>query len=240
MPKVLVIPVQAWQGAKKCPMTLDNKACIDKGLFDSESLNMTVEDFLKRALSQRPVTVQRMVGVPGPTLRALLAEGKPMLISEIQSHPDQKQEMRTYRYGHLLGPGLQPSDIEAWQRNYTGYTLPSDLMRFLTFANGIHLWADLDSSLAYFGISPLNEWQDAGNVNWATMFDSPPMGKLVISYHENGDNFLVLDTQRQAYLWFDLEDFDQPKHAGSTIAELLDFWWKETAWLDPRQEAAVV
>jgi hypothetical protein len=102
--------------------------------------------------------------------------------------------------------------------------------------DGVHLWADLASSRAHFGILPLSEWLDAKDVDWAMMFESPPVGQLAISYHDNGDYFLVLDTHRRKYLWYDLQDFDQPKPAGGSVEELLDFWWQETAWLDPRRE----
>ena len=67
------------------------------------------------------------------------------------------------------------------------------------------------------------------------MFDSPPAGQLVISYHENGDYFLVLDTHERRYIWYDPQNLDHPKVVGTNIAELLDFWWRETEWLDPRR-----
>jgi SMI1/KNR4 family protein SUKH-1 len=111
----------------------------------------------------------------------------------------------------------------------------ADLKEFLTRVDGVHLWADLASARAYFGILPLNEWQDAQIVDWAAMFETAPAGRLVISYHDNGDDFLVLDTRAPEYLWYDLEDFDNPKRVGRTVAEMLDFWWRETAWLDPRR-----
>jgi hypothetical protein len=109
------------------------------------------------------------------------------------------------------------------------------LKEFLTRVNGVHLWGDLATSRAYFGILPLQEWQDAKDADWAMMFDTPPTGRLVISYHDNGDGFLVLDTRGPDYLWYDLEDLDNPKLVGRTVAQLLDFWWKETEWLDPRR-----
>lgn len=197
---------------------------------------MTADELLERASTQRPVTVKRTVHVPGPQLRALLAEGKPILVTELQAHPDQREEEQAFRYAHVLGSGITRDEIQAWQTNHPDHRLPGDLVQFLMRVNGIHLWADLDSSRAYFGILPLQDWQEATDVDWAIMYESPPVGQLAVSYHDNGDYYLVLDTRRQKYLWYDLQDFDRPKDAGKTVEELLDFWWQETAWLDPRRE----
>jgi SMI1/KNR4 family protein SUKH-1 len=196
---------------------------------------MTTEDLLRRVAAQPVVTVERTVHMPGPELQALFAEGTPILLTELTAHPDQHPEIRTFRYAHLLGPGLSYEAIAAWQAAHHGHRLPPDLAGFLERVNGVHLWADLASSRAYFGILPLEEWQDVRDTDWAMMFESPPAGQLAISYHENGDDLLVLDTNGPEYLWYDLEDFDNPRCIGSTVAELLDFWWEETAWLDPRR-----
>jgi hypothetical protein len=182
------------------------------------------------------ISVQRDVSVPGPQLKALLEENKPLLVSDLIAHPDQRQERQTFRYAHVLGSGLSPDAVESWQLRHPDYRLPTDLAAFLSRVDGVHLWADLATSRAYFGILPLSEWLDAKDVDWAMMFESPPVGQLAISYHENGDYFLVLDTRRRKYLWYDLQDFDEPKPAGDSVSELLDFWWQETAWLDPRRD----
>jgi len=153
------------------------------------------------------------------------------------AHPDQHRELQTFRYAHVLGPGASDGVIEAWQAAHPEHPLPLDLREFLTRVDGVHLWADVASSRAYFGILSLKDWQDARHVDWVKMFDSAPVGRLVISYHDNGDNFLVLDTKRPDYLWYDLEDFDNPKSVGQTVAQLLDFWWEETAWLGRRRDS---
>ncbi|QDU87105.1 hypothetical protein Pla175_04600 [Pirellulimonas nuda] len=197
---------------------------------------MTVDELLKFAAAQAPVIVQRTVHVPGSQLRAVLAEGKPMLLTELMAHPDKQLESKEFRYAHVLGRGVPLDEVQLWQTEHPCHSLPGELVQFLTRVNGIHLWADMATSRAYFGVLPLQDWQDATDVGWAAMYQSPPVGQLVLSYHDNGDNFLVLDTRRQKYLWYDLQDFDSPKDAGSTVRELLDFWVKETAWLDPRRE----
>lgn len=196
---------------------------------------MTTDEFLDRVAAQPTLTIERDVSVPGPKLQALLAEGKPILLSELMAHPDQQKERQTFRYAHILGAGVSRDSIQAWQAAHHEHKLPPDLGEFLTRVDGVHLWGDLATSRAYFGILPLAEWQDAKDADWAMMFDTPPIGQLAISYHDNGDYFLVLDTRGPEYLWYDLQDFDNPKRVGRTVAQLLDFWWQETDWLDPRR-----
>jgi hypothetical protein len=67
---------------------------------------MTTEDFLKRVTEQPLLTITRTVRVPGSQLKALLAERKPIPLSELMAHPNQHQERRTFRYAHVLGVGL--------------------------------------------------------------------------------------------------------------------------------------
>ena len=200
-------------------------------------LSMTTDEFLDRVAAQPMLTIERDVSVPGPQLKALMAEGKPIMLSDLMAHPDQHKERQTFRYAHLIGAGLSGDSIDAWQAAHREHPLPPDLKEFLTRVNGVHLWGDLATSRAYFGILPLQEWQDAAHVEWAAMWlDETPVGQLALSYHDNGDAFLVLDTRATEYLWYDLGDFGNPKRAGRTVAELLDFWWLETAWLDPRRD----
>lgn len=198
---------------------------------------MTTDEFLNRVAAQPALTIERDISMHGPKLQALLADGKPILLSDLMAHPDQHKERQTFHHAHIVGAGLSHDSIEAWQIAHHEHPLPPDLKEFLTRVNGVHLWGDLATSRAYFGILPLAEWQDANDADWAMMFDSPPTGQLVISYHDNGDNFLVLNTHGPEYVWYDLEDFDNPKRVGRTVAQLLDFWWKETEWLDPRQSS---
>ena len=196
---------------------------------------MQIRELIRRAQEQREVTVQRTVNVPGPTLLSVLAEGRSLSIAELNAHPDQHKELRTFKYAHVLGPGIGSSDIDAWQLRHPRHVLPIDLRAFLEAVNGVHLWADMATLRAYFGILPLKDWQDAATSDWSELYGPSPVSQLVLSYHENGDYFLALDTALREYRWYDPQDFDNPKRVGSTVEELLDFWWKETAWLDPRK-----
>jgi hypothetical protein len=124
---------------------------------------MTIDEFLRMAAAQSVVNEQLIVDVWGPELKALVAERKATTLSEISTHPGQRKETRTFRRGHVLGPGLRADAIESWQRKWPSHVLPPDLTELLSHVNGIHLWADLDSQKAYFGILS------------ATLFPSNPL-----------------------------------------------------------------
>jgi hypothetical protein len=194
---------------------------------------MSPDEFLRRAAAQPPVEVEQKVRIPGPELRALYEQRPALPLSELMAHPDQREEVRECRYGHVLGAGLPRAAVDTWQAEHSEYVLPRDLVELLERANGIHLWADLETKRADFGILPLEEWQDAACTEWAELLEEPPVGQLVLSYHDNGDFFLALDTRDGRYLRYDPQDIDYPEEVGSSVSELLDFWWDEAAWLDP-------
>jgi len=197
---------------------------------------MTIDEFVRMAAAQSVVNEQRIVDVWGPELKALVAERKAMTFSEISTHPDQRKETRTFRRGHVLGPGLRADAIESWQRKWPSHVLPPDLAQLLSRVNGIHLWADLDSQKAYFGILPLEEWQHASQSRLSrltTLFQDQSRGQLVISNHKNGDYYLVLDTKKPAYFWFDTQDLRNPALVARNVEELLSWWWNHAAELAP-------
>lgn len=193
---------------------------------------MRVDEFLENVRSQEVVTVERDVSVPGPQAQALLASGRPIALTEYLSHPDRRIERRTFRYGHLLGPGLSAAELDDWQSRPPRFPLPEDLRDFLMEANGVHLWADLEEQRAYFGILPLEDWNDAAFSPLAYVFETPPRASLIISYRNDTAGFCVLDTEGPTYLWCDLIGGAEP--IGSTVEELLAYWWKHCR-LDPRE-----
>jgi len=189
---------------------------------------MTVDDFLARVKSQSTIIREGFVRIWGSELKSLFASGRTMTIAELNAHPDQTEELRQFRDGHLVGPGLAPADIDAWQSHSPQHQLPADVVDLLTRVNGIHLWADLDAGRAYIGILPLQDWQDATQWFWRSMYTSTFEGQLVISYHGNNDEFLILDTCGPRYLWYDLGNFGAPpKQIATTVEGLLDWWWHE-------------
>lgn len=199
---------------------------------------MTPQQLIEHAAKQPEVTLERSVRVPGPALRELLASGRAIPLIEVISHPDQHEEVRRFRYGHLLGPGASRASIEEWQTRNPSARIHPDVVELLTRVDGIHLWADLDRARAYFGIRPLSEWTEVALSEWHFLFDEPMPGALVISYHDNGDAFLVLDTHENCFTWYDPQDFRDTRTAKISIGELLDWWWELSQELDPRRDAA--
>jgi hypothetical protein len=191
-------------------------------------------EFIQLARQQLEVTVARGVSVPGPSLRELLASGRALRITELQRHPDQRQEIQRFTYRHLLGPGLAADDIALWQASHPHHQLPADLVVLLQQVNGVHLWANTSRGRSYFGVEPIAEWQDAATGDYRQMFERQPEGLLSLSYHENGDYVLFLDTRAPEYRWHDLEDFDRPLVIGRDTASLLSWLWTQRHELDPR------
>jgi hypothetical protein len=194
---------------------------------------MLTDELLRLVASQPEVRETRRVQVWGPTLRAAVDSGKLRRLGEILSHPDQTSELKTFRYGHLIGPPRASSDVEAWQARFPEHPLPADLAEFLLHADGVHFWADLEQRRAYFGIAPMSDWQDAAANDAPALFFEPPTGALVISYHQNGDYFAVLDTVTSVYRWFDHEDITNPVVIGSSVSHVLDWFWTRAAELRP-------
>jgi hypothetical protein len=196
--------------------------------------SMTIDEFLRRATSQPVANERRVVRVWGTKLRQLFAQRKARTVAEIFAHPDQQKEQRTFRRGHILGPGLPDDAIESWQQRRPSHPLPPDLTKLLNRVNGIHLWADLDSQRAYFGILPLEEWEDISRSPLAPLFADQPSGQLAMSYHQNGDYYLVLDTTQHTYLWYDTQDFGgKPRLVAENVEGLLSWWWEQAAELAP-------
>lgn len=195
---------------------------------------MTIAELVTRAAAQQPVSVTREISVAGPSLQAAMRSHPYMTVAEMIAHPDQHKEKRSLCYGHILGPGLTGAEISAWQARFPHHRLPADVTDALTSVNGVHLWADLAIGRAYFGIAPLDEWQDLASVSWALIDERTKA--LVISYHANGDFVLVLDTQAGRYDWLDHEDIDNPVTVGRTFSEMLRWFWDHAQLLDPTGE----
>lgn len=200
---------------------------------------MTLNEFLRRVAEQQAVRIERTINVPGPELLARMNQRPTPTVADLLAHPDQRQERRRYSYRHIVGSGLTRGAIDEWQSNHVDHVLPDDVRELLTVANGVHLWADVETGRSYFGILPLEEWRDVAVSRWAWLFDDRPTPQaLVISYHENGDYLLVLETSPQCFVWWDPQNPLEPKRVGSTVEEFLDFWWAETAELDPARDDA--
>lgn len=194
---------------------------------------MEIDQLLQRVASQPELRETRSVQVWGPTLRAAFESGELRMINEIHAHPDQTTEEKTFRYGHLCGAPVSPSQLADWQARFPEHPLPTDVADLLLRLNGLHLWADLEFGRAYFGLAPLDEWHDSTSNDGPLLFEEAQPGMLVISYHQNGDYYLVLDTAKSTYHWFDHEDIDHPQTVASSVSELLDWLWNEARQLRP-------
>jgi len=196
---------------------------------------MTITELVARAAAQPVVTVNREISFSDPVLQEAMRSRPYMSVAELIAHPDRRKEMRSFRYGHVLGPGLSQAAISRWQHAFPLHRLPTDVADALGTVNGVHLWADLDVGRSYFGIAPLEEWRDIAGLEWM-------LGRrescLVISYHENGDYVLVLDTEARRFDWVDHEDIDNPLVVGRTFAEMLGWLWDYAQTLDPNDERA--
>ena len=199
---------------------------------------MTIDELISRAAAQPVIQETREVRVPGPILLARLGELPRMTVAELIAHPDRHLETQTFRHGHLLGPGVSESDIRAWQAAFPDHPLPEDLRRALVLVNGVHFWANLSTGRAYFGIAPIDEWENVAGGRWGAMFDQLPTGCLLMSYHDNGDYYLILETSTSTYRLFDLEDISNPKVVGRQFSEVLDWFWSDARSLDPRIQSA--
>jgi len=184
---------------------------------------MTAEEFLLLVASQETVVVEREVSVPGPEALALLARGQAVPLVDFLQHPDRKLEHRTFRYGHLIEPGIEPADLKLWQERFSAFPLPEDLRRFLMRANGIQLWADLAARHSYFRFLPLDQWSDVASAPFAYIFDNVPRAALVLSDADDSAGFAVLDTEVSRYLWCD--PIAGPEPIGSDVDALLTYWW---------------
>jgi len=195
---------------------------------------VTPRQLIEQARAQPEVAVMRDVSVPGPELAALLHSGRPLLVSALLEHPDQHRERRQYRYGHVLGPGLAHQGIRGWQDLHPESVLRDDVWDLLTQVDGVHLWADLETRRSYFGIRPLDEWRSTRDDDAGALFQEQPRDTLVLSYHENGDYFLLLHPGENRFVWYDPQSPGDSRTIGASVAELLDWWWDRAQELDPR------
>ena len=197
---------------------------------------MMLDEFLALVASEGEFSEERMVKVRGSALEAELTGRRAMPLLEYLAHPDLHPERRTLRWGHLLGPGADVSRISAWLEGDPRRQLPTDLLGLLGRVDGIHLWADLEEGRAYSGIAPLEEWIEAGASEWRALCPEQHARSLVISYHANSDEFVLLEADRSVYRLFNPENFGELGDVVATsVPELLDWLWARHFALDPRR-----
>lgn len=194
------------------------------------------QELIQRAAAQPEITVERLVRAHGPALTALLESGRPLLLSEIEADPDQHWELQRFRYGHLLGEGVSDDALSAWQALHPHSRLSPSVIDLLRQIDGIHLWADLDCGRSYFGVLPLAEWQPVHEHEAAILFQEVPADALVLSYHDNGDYYLLLEPAVDRFTWFDPQSWRDSKVVATTVDAFLSWWWGLAQELDPRAD----
>lgn len=189
---------------------------------------MTFDDLLKKITTEPDKIEQREVYVPSAELLDRLKSQRGMPLTEFLSDPRRRKVSRTYRTGHVLGPPASPEAIAEWEQRWPGHAPPADLQKLLGRANGIHLWASLDTGRAYQGLAPIEEWELARTKMWGPQAspDTLPDKYVAISYHTDDADFIVLDVEQGRYYWMDACGADQSCPIGGSVNELLDWLWE--------------
>jgi hypothetical protein len=77
---------------------------------------MTLDEFIAKVRAEPPRTGERDVHVPHPELLADLRQRKwGMLVTNFIADPRKTKELRTFRAGHVLGPGASPAALVSWK-----------------------------------------------------------------------------------------------------------------------------
>jgi hypothetical protein len=87
--------------------------------------------------------------------------------------------------------GRLPRGACGLELRWPRHPLPNHLADLVSRANGIHLWADLETGRAYEGLAPLDEWGLA-RVKMGGRDDSPASLRdqyLALSYHADSAAF---------------------------------------------------
>lgn len=105
--------------------------------------------------------------------------------------------------------------------------LREDLAALLLRANGIHLWAELETGRSYEGLAPLEEWILARVTIWGQDAEPEllPDRYLALSYHLDGAAFVVLDVESASYFLMDACGADTSCPIGADVGDLLAYLW---------------
>jgi hypothetical protein len=189
---------------------------------------MTFDELLQLVKSEPPVTYEMDVSVPSAELLEELHRRRGMPLTEFTKDPRRTRERRTFREGHVLGTAASADELDDWQRRWPAHPLPADLRALLLRANGIHLWADLDTGRAYAGLAPLGEWDLARRFLWGPESTSEMLHDryLGISYHSDNSARVALDVERRRYFLLDACGADDKSPIGDSADDLLAYLWR--------------
>lgn len=120
---------------------------------------MDIETFIRRVTGEPEKIITRRVAIAAPSMLAGAVTPGGVMLTDLISATGGRTERRTVRYRHILGSPAAREVIEAWERKHPSHPLPADLREVVSHANGIHLWADVESGRAYVGLAPIQEWE---------------------------------------------------------------------------------
>lgn len=188
-------------------------------------LGVTFDELLAE-IAKEPFRIEeREVHVLPPDGLHGVATGSGLLLTELLADPRRAKERRTFRKGHLLGTSASARTIADWEQRW--HRLPDDLRALLMRANGIHLWADLDTGRSYEGLAPVEEWMPVRMKMYGedAEDDMLPDKYVAVSYHADGAAFIVLDVDRGRYSLMDSCGPDESCPIGDTAEALLAWLW---------------
>lgn len=137
---------------------------------------------------------------------------------------------------HNVFPPLDSKELEEWTTKISRDYLPSDFLDLLKKTNGIQFWVSAGSPNGYFQIRPLREIGFARQIMWGSALvdtdkDTLPLPHwLVITEHQDGAAYIILDPDRQQYYLMDTCGVDLTCPVGNNIEQLLDYLWKH--WIE--------
>lgn len=124
---------------------------------------------------------------------------------------------------HRVFPPLDGAEFESWQAKWPGQFLPEDFLTLMRRSNGIQFWVHEGSPEGYLRLLPLREIDSARRIMWlehgANMgADEVPYAHwLAVSEHQDGGEYLVLDTDRHQYYLMDTCGADLSNPAGNNV-----------------------
>src|SRR5690349_20342239 len=160
---------------------------------------MNFEEFVRLVATETDRTVNALTA-PADVLSAAAKPGG-LKMTDFLATIRRQGKPRAVQYGHILGSPASPESIADWRAQRSGYPLPSDLLELVSRINGIHLWANKETSRAYCGLSPVEEWELARIKMYGSGASPTDLDDryLAISYHQDGAAFVVLDVKSGQY-----------------------------------------
>lgn len=189
---------------------------------------MSIADFIARVASEPERTIPRLVRKPSPELleRMKRQRGMPLIDFLAALHAGSPGELRYCTSKHVLGPPASEEAIARLARAISPRTLSADLLTLVRQINGIHLWADAERGRSYEGLAPIEEWRLAHEVLIEPESrDLVDNRYFVITYHDNGDGFVVIDFETGWFYFADQRSADEMSCIAENVDGLLEHLW---------------